>query len=243
MSGKPQLVTKTSTHHLSFKPLLVITNDNALFQPGVYTASGIHDGALAKRAMDLVGTLLLLTLVAPLILAMIVAVWLGGGRPLFAHLRVGRNGRMFRCWKIRSMEPDAEARLEGLLASDPRLAAEWARGFKLTDDPRVTRVGAFLRRTRMDELPQLWNVLKGEMSLVGPRPVTREELLRYGRVAPLYYAVRPGLTGPWQVEGDEGTTYAERVDFDRLYILNRSLAGDMRLVLRTALVMLRLTGR
>jgi lipopolysaccharide/colanic/teichoic acid biosynthesis glycosyltransferase len=221
----------------------VITNDNVLFDPVPLAAPRFLDGVAAKRAMDLVGALLLLPLAAPLILAMIASVWLSGGRPLFAHLRVGRGGRTFRCWKIRSMEPDAEQRLESLLAADPTLAAEWARGFKLATDPRVTRIGAFLRRTRLDELPQLWNVLKGEMSLVGPRPITREELLRYGRVAPLYCAVRPGLTGLWQVEGGEGTSYAERVELDRRYILDRSLARDIGLALRTACVMLRLTGR
>jgi lipopolysaccharide/colanic/teichoic acid biosynthesis glycosyltransferase len=139
---------------------------------------------IVKRGMDVAGALFLLLAFGLPMLALLAIIACDGGRPLFAHPRVGRNGRPFRCWKFRTMRPDAAERLSEVLA-DPQRAAGWARTFNLAQDPRVTLIGHFLRRTSRAELPQLWNVLLGEMSLVGPRPVTAEELPMYGPVAPL----------------------------------------------------------
>jgi lipopolysaccharide/colanic/teichoic acid biosynthesis glycosyltransferase len=186
---------------------------------------------------------LLLVAAAPLMAVLLGLVARDGGNPLFGHERIGRHGRRFRCWKVRSMLVDAPERLEALLQACPDAKAEWDRTFKLSSDPRVTALGTFLRQTRLDELPQLWNVLIGEMSLVGPRPITSPELARYGCVARLYCSVRPGLTGLWQVRGAEDTSYEERVAMDRDYIENPSILRDFGLLLRTSSVMLRRGGR
>jgi lipopolysaccharide/colanic/teichoic acid biosynthesis glycosyltransferase len=196
---------------------------------------------VAKRAMDLAiagGALFLLAL--PMLLIAL-AVRLDGGPAMFAHTRVGRGGKLFGCLKFRSMVPDAEARLNALLEADPAVRAEWEASRKLRHDPRVTRIGAFLRATSLDELPQLLNVLLGDMSLVGPRPVTVAELAaNYGAAAEHYQAVRPGITGPWQVSGRSDTSYDRRVALDVAYATQPSLAEDIRLLLRTpAAVLLR----
>jgi len=205
---------------------------------------GTRPGVLTrKRVIDLVGAGGLLLLMLPLLLLMLAAVTVAGGRPIYGHLRVGRGGRMFRCWKIRTMVPDAEARLAGLLRADPALADEWARDHKLRHDPRVTRLGHLLRLTSFDELPQLWNIVRGEMSLVGPRPVTRAELARYGGSARHYLAVRPGLTGMWQLDGRNDMPYARRVVLDRFYATRPSLWRDVTLLARTPLALLRRPGR
>jgi lipopolysaccharide/colanic/teichoic acid biosynthesis glycosyltransferase len=141
------------------------------------------------------------------------------------------------------MVPDAEARLADFLARDEAAAEEWARDHKLSHDPRITRIGDFLRKSSLDELPQLVNVLRGEMSLVGPRPITEAELRRYGPFAPRYLAVKPGLTGPWQVSGRNDIEYDERVLLDARYAGGITFAGDMMILLRTALVVLKMTGR
>jgi exopolysaccharide production protein ExoY len=188
----------------------------------------------AKRIVDVVLAAILLPLTAPLVAAMMVAVaMIDGGRPLYGHERVGRAGRSFRCWKIRTMHLDAAERLERLLADDPGCRRQWTAARKLTPDPRATRLGRFLRRTCIDELPQLWNVLVGDMSLVGPRPVTREELGRYGASIGHYCSIRPGLTGQWQVERRLDTTYEERVAIDRAYVETRTLGRDAAILLRT----------
>jgi lipopolysaccharide/colanic/teichoic acid biosynthesis glycosyltransferase len=156
---------------------------------------------------------------------------------------VGRNGRAFRCWKIRSMVHDAEARLAELLETDLAAAEEWETYQKLDDDPRIMPLGDVLRRTSLDELPQLWNVLRGDMSLVGPRPVTAPELERYGASRSAYCAMRPGITGLWQVSGRNEVTYAERVALDVEYLRKMSLRLDVRIMLQTAGVVLRPTGK
>jgi exopolysaccharide production protein ExoY len=195
----------------------------------------------AKRTMDVIiaGTALLLLALPMLLIAL--AVRLDGGPAMFAHNRVGRGGKLFGCLKFRSMVTDAEARLNALLAADPAARAEWEASRKLRHDPRVTRIGAFLRATSLDELPQLLNVLRGDMSLVGPRPVTASELAaNYGAAAEHYQAVRPGITGPWQVSGRSDTSYDRRVALDVAYATQPSLAEDIRLLLRTpAAVLLR----
>jgi exopolysaccharide production protein ExoY len=196
-----------------------------------------------KRLVDVVGAAVLLVLLLPVLLTIVALVWATGGDPIYGHERVGRGGRPFLCWKVRTMVPDAEARLEAVLRADPVRAAEWARDHKLRDDPRVTRLGRWLRLTSLDELPQLWNVLAGEMSLVGPRPVTRPELARYGASARHYLVVRPGLTGMWQLDGRNDLPYARRVLLDRFYVMKPSIRRDFALLWRTPFAIALRTGR
>ena len=194
-----------------------------------------------KRALDLFGAaVLLLALAVPLCLIALL-VRADGGPALFAHRRVGRGGASFDCLKFRTMVPDAEARLAALLESDPAARAEWQATRKLRNDPRITWIGRFLRASSLDELPQLINVLRGEMSLVGPRPVPAAELAAcYGAAAEHYRSVRPGITGPWQVSGRNDTSYAQRVALDVAYATRPSLREDLRILLRTpAAVLLR----
>ncbi len=188
----------------------------------------------AKRAMDIAGAGLLLLLALPAFLAIAALVRMDGGPAFYAHPRVGRGGRSFGCLKFRSMVIDADRRLAALLERNPAARREWETTRKLRDDPRVTWVGRFLRATSMDELPQLINVLKGEMSLVGPRPVQAAELTTYyGAAASHYLSVRPGLTGPWQISGRNDTSYAERVALDVGYVSQPSIWTDVKILLRT----------
>lgn len=195
-----------------------------------------------KRAFDIGAAALFLATFIALILLLALAVATDGRWPFFGHTRVGLGGREFRCWKIRTMVPDAEARLQLVLSSDLAARVEWARDRKLRKDPRVSPLGAILRRTSLDELPQFWNVLRGDMSLVGPRPVTRDEMERYGAAASAYLAVRPGLTGKWQVEGRNSITYEERVQMDAQYVRELSFWTDLKLLARTLPAVLRRTG-
>jgi exopolysaccharide production protein ExoY len=157
---------------------------------------------------------------------------------LFGHYRVSRSGNLFRCFKFRTMHPNADALLAQLLEDDEDARAEWQRDQKLVNDPRVTAIGKILRKTSLDELPQLLNVLRGEMRLVGPRPVTVPELERYGVARWHYLQVRPGMTGLWQVSGRNNTTYEERVALDRRYVEQRSLGMDAAILLKTIKVVL-----
>jgi len=196
-----------------------------------------------KRAMDIAiaGAALLLAL--PLFLVLALAVRADGGPAFYAHPRVGRFGRLFGCLKFRSMLVDSQARLDALLAADPEARAEWEATRKLRRDPRVTRIGRFLRATSLDELPQLLNVLKGEMSIVGPRPVTEAELDRhYGAAAAHYLSVRPGITGLWQVSGRSETSYDQRVALDVAYVSQPSVLADLRILLRTPVAVLSRRG-
>ena len=198
---------------------------------------------LAKRAMDIAiaGTALLVA--APFFLVVALLVRADGGPAFYAHPRVGRGGRVFGCLKFRSMVIDSEARLEALLAAEPAARAEWEETRKLKQDPRVTRIGRLLRATSLDELPQLINVLKGEMSIVGPRPVTQAELDRYYGVAAAHYlSVRPGITGLWQVSGRSETSYDHRVALDVAYVSQPSLLADIRILLRTPVAVLSRRG-
>ncbi|WP_431269938.1 sugar transferase [Dankookia sp. P2] len=176
-------------------------------------------------------TLLLLTLPVMLVVAFVIR--RDGGPAVFRHTRIGLGGRPFPCLKFRSMVMDADQRLAALLAADPAAAEEWATRRKLPRDPRITRIGAFLRRTSLDELPQLFNVLRGEMSLVGPRPVVQEELdLHYSPAAAAAYCeMRPGVTGLWQISGRSDTTYVERVTLDTRYVRGWSLLFDIKILL------------
>lgn len=195
-----------------------------------------------KRIFDFAGAGLLLLLALPVILVLLFLVAKDGGNPIFAHRRVGKGGQSFPCFKIRTMVVDGEARLKELLGKDPAAAAEWEATFKLLDDPRITRTGKFIRATSLDELPQLWNVLRGEMSLVGPRPVTEAEIPLYGKDAEAYRSVSPGMTGVWQVSGRNSLSFAERVELDRAYTQNLSLLGDLRILFQTVPAVLKRTG-
>lgn len=198
---------------------------------------------LGKRLLDIALSLILLPILLPLILLLWVLARRDGGPGFYAHTRIGRHGRRFKCWKIRTMILDADVRLAAHLATDPHAAREWERAQKLTNDPRITRLGRVLRRTSLDELPQIWNVLLGEMSLVGPRPVTLAELDRYGAQRASYLRMRPGITGLWQVKGRGNGCYTERLALDQAYAQTQSLPLDLRLILRTALVLFWPTGR
>src|SRR4051794_10279337 len=196
-----------------------------------------------KRAMDVVGAAALLVLGLPIFALIALAVRLDGGPVFFAHERVGRGGRRFGCLKFRSMVTDSGARLEALLERDAAARAEWEATRKLKSDPRVTWVGRFLRASSLDELPQLFNVLRGEMSLVGPRPVIQAELsAHYGAAAEHYLSVRPGITGLWQISGRNDTSYAERVALDVRYAVNPSLLADVMILLRTPMAVLARRG-
>jgi lipopolysaccharide/colanic/teichoic acid biosynthesis glycosyltransferase len=200
-------------------------------------------GAGAKRALDIVGASILILCCLP-VMAVVAAAVAAGGRPtLYRSRRVGLGGEPFDCLKFRTMVPGAEEVLAALLRTDERARAEWTRNCKLGNDPRVTRLGRMLRATSLDELPQLFNVLAGQMSLVGPRPVPRQELnARYGQHAVHYLRVRPGLTGPWQVSGRSDLPYEERVSLDVAYAKAPSLLTDLRILARTAVVVLARKG-
>jgi len=197
---------------------------------------------LALRLNQLLA-LSILVLLAPVMGVVAFLIWRRDGAPvLFAHYRVGHDGKLFRCMKFRTMYRDAERMLSELLAKDPAARAEWQREQKLLRDPRVTPIGNFLRRTSLDELPQLFNVLRGEMSLVGPRPITVGELTRYGRVRWHYLSVRPGMTGLWQVSGRNNTSYDERVALDRRYVEERSVWMNLHILLKTVKVVVARDG-
>lgn len=178
--------------------------------------------------------LLALLFVLPLMVAVALAIWVQDRGPvLFAHRRIGRGGKPFYCLKFRSMALDAEARLQELLANDPVAAAEWEADHKLRNDPRVTPLGAFLRKTSLDELPQLFNVLRGEMNLVGPRPIVEAEVAKYGSRFRHYCAVKPGITGLWQVSGRNDVSYRERVAMDCLYAKKQNAMLDAWVLVAT----------
>lgn len=198
---------------------------------------------LLKRTLDLMLTVLGGSLISPLIVTLAVAVRLTSRGPAFySQSRLGADGRPFRAWKFRSMVTNADAVLSTYLAGHPDARSEWERDQKLRNDPRVTPLGRWLRKTSLDELPQLWNVLRGEMSLVGPRPIVNNEVQRYGDAYSLYRRVRPGITGLWQVSGRNDVTYEERVAFDAYYVRNWSVWLDLHLLARTVLVVLRGKG-
>jgi Undecaprenyl-phosphate galactose phosphotransferase WbaP len=190
---------------------------------------------ITKRIFDVLVAGLLLLLASPFILLIgIIIRWKSPGSVFFGHERIGRNGRRFQAWKIRSMVPDAAARLKAHLAVNPAARQEWERDQKLRSDPRVIPgVGQLLRKTSLDELPQLWNVVCGDMSLVGPRPIVEDEIEKYREAWPLYLRVRPGVTGLWQISGRNNTTYDARVRLDTYYVRNWSMWLDYFILLRT----------
>lgn len=195
-----------------------------------------------KRLFDIVGASLCLIFFAPLLAVLYLLVRSDGGPALFGHTRIGARGRAFTCWKFRSMVVDADSVLHEVLERDPLARREWENDFKLRNDRRVTRLGAILRTTSLDELPQLFNVLRGEMSLVGPRPIVSAEVPRYGQAIDAYAQCRPGLTGLWQVSGRNDVTYNERVRLDVTYVSQWSLLLDVRIVLKTLSVIVKRSG-
>ncbi len=194
----------------------------------------MHRNKIYKRIFDLVctigGGVLILPIIA--VVALLVAID-NKGNVIFAHRRIGKDGKEFPCYKFQTMIPNAQEKLQEYLASNPEARKEWEESFKLTNDPRVTKLGGFLRKTSLDELPQLWNVIKGDMSLVGPRPIVKKEIERYGQYFREYSMVLPGITGMWQASGRSDTTYDERVAMDTWYVRNWSVWLDILYLAKT----------
>ena len=194
-----------------------------------------------KRWLDIGFVLMALPFVFPVVMVLALALKASGQSPFFSQDRVGKDGRVFKLWKLRTMVPDAEARLRAYLQSDDVARQEWEAYQKLSRDPRITEFGQFLRKSSLDELPQLWNVLCGDMSLVGPRPMMVDQQELYPGSA--YYALRPGLTGTWQISDRNQSTFAQRAEFDADYERSLSLVKDLKILLATVGVVLRATGK
>ena len=197
---------------------------------------------ILKRIMDIVGSLVIIILLFPVLLYLYFSVKKDGGNAIYGHPRIGRNGKTFNCLKFRSMVVNSKKVLDELLRTDPEARAEWEKDFKLKNDPRITKIGAFIRKTSLDELPQLFNVLKGEMSLVGPRPIVADELERYQDDVEYYLMAKPGITGLWQVSGRNDVDYNTRVYFDSWYVKNWSLWNDIAILFKTVNVVLKKDG-
>jgi len=199
-------------------------------------------GHAVKRVFDIVAAVSALVVLSPLLVIVALMVRRDGGPIVYGHTRVGRHGKKFRCLKFRTMVVNSEQVLKDLLARDPEARAEWEREFKLKNDVRITRIGHFLRHSSLDELPQIWNVLRGEMSFVGPRPIIDQELERYGDAGKYYLMVTPGITGLWQVSGRNDVDYATRVSLDVSYVTTWTFWKDMGILFRTFFVVLRGSG-
>ena len=207
---------------------------NGLVQIGLNPYQSQRLAWAGKRSLDMSVAALALILLLPLLVVLCFVIFASDGKaPIFRHQRVGRNGRRFGCLKFRSMVVNGDAILQEHLARSPAARAEWNETQKLTDDPRVTPLGRVLRKTSLDELPQLINVLKGEMSLVGPRPIVEAEVERYGSAFATCFSVTPGVTGQWQVSGRSDCTYAERVALDLQYATQWRLSRDLSILVRT----------
>ncbi len=193
-----------------------------------------------KRVLDVAAVVLAAPIVAPLVLGLALCVRRDGGSALYTQLRVGMDGRHFRMWKLRSMVSDADERMADYLAANPHARVEWETTQKLKCDPRITPFGQFLRKSSLDELPQLWNVLMGEMSLVGPRPIMLSQQAIYPSMA--YYRLRPGISGFWQTDGRNDTTFKARAAYDEAYEAEMSLITDLKVLKRTVGVVMKCTG-
>lgn len=219
-------------HFFSHEVLLIQLRNNL--------ANPLH--RVCKRVFDLFAATSLLLLLSPVFAVLTYKVSRDGGNPFFGHVRVGQKGQPFKCFKFRSMVVNAQEVLAHLLATDAQAKAEWEQDFKLKNDPRVNKLGEFMRRTSLDELPQLWNVLKGDMSLVGPRPVVQAELERYGEDVDYYLMSKPGMTSLWQVSGRNDVDYATRVYLDSWYVKNWSLWSDIAILFKTISVVTKRSG-
>lgn len=199
---------------------------------------------LGKRLLDIVTVIVLSPVAIPVLMVVAFITALDGGRVFFSQPRIGRDGRVFKCWKIRTMVPNAEAVLKRMISADEDVAREWQTNQKLAHDPRVTRWGRLLRRSSIDELPQFWNVLAGDMSLIGPRPFTPEQKALYDQCgqSDAYYRLRPGITGLWQVDRRNEGAFGDRVSYDREYDERLSFWTDTKIILRTLMVVLKGTG-
>ncbi|EMG2375293.1 undecaprenyl-phosphate galactose phosphotransferase WbaP [Klebsiella pneumoniae] len=197
---------------------------------------------ILKRSFDIIGSTLIIAMISPLLIYISRKVKADGGPAIYGHERIGKGGRKFKCLKFRSMVINSQEVLSELLASSPEAKAEWDATFKLKEDPRITKIGHFLRRTSLDELPQLFNVLKGEMSLVGPRPIITAELERYNEEVEYYLLSKPGMTGLWQVSGRSDVDYETRVYLDAWYVKNWSMWNDIAILFKTITVVLKRDG-
>jgi len=231
MRGIPLYGTDIS-HFFSHEVMMLRINNNLVRKSSRFI----------KRAFDIIVSSLLLAVLSPLFIYIAFKVSSDGGSSTYGHERVGHNGKKFKCLKFRSMIMNSQEVLKELLDNDLEAKAEWEKDFKLKNDPRITPIGHFLRKTSLDELPQLWNVLKGEMSLVGPRPIIDEELLRYEDDSEYYLMAKPGMSGLWQVSGRNDVDYATRVYLDSWYVKNWSLWYDIAILFKTVGVVLKRDG-
>lgn len=198
---------------------------------------------IIKRLMDIIGSVIALIVLSPVMLVIAILIRRNGSEAFYAQTRIGKDGKAFKCLKFQTMIPNASEVLKEILDDDPTLKAEWEQSFKLKNDPRVTKIGKFLRKTSLDELPQFLNIIKGEMSLVGPRPVTQSEIENYYKDDKVYYySLAPGLTGLWQVSGRSDLDYQNRIKLDKEYVQTRSLIGDIIIIFKTALVIIKPSG-
>lgn len=237
MTGNRQAVAEERERSLARKPATF-----PIFFPSRRQSQGIlryFDGPLPKRGFDIVFSALVLTLGLPLYLIVALLVKLASPGPIFyAQRRVGKNGQRFTCVKFRTMVVDAEQVLEAIVKDNPELHEEFQQNFKLKQDPRITRIGRFMRMTSLDELPQFWNVLKGDMSVVGPRPLVPDELHRYGSAIHTVLQVKPGITGLWQVSGRNDIPYDRRIQIDASYSRFHTFQMDLWIILKTIRVVL-----
>jgi undecaprenyl-phosphate galactose phosphotransferase len=204
----------------------------------------LHEGERNIKAIfDKVLSITLFILFLPILLILYAIVYVStGGHPVYKQKRIGKDGKVFKIYKFRTMRTDADAILEEILENDPAKKAEWEQEFKLKDDPRITKIGQFLRRTSLDELPQLYNVFQGKMSLVGPRPIVEGEIEKYDEYFDYFIAVKPGITGLWQVSGRNDISYEERVRLDVWYVRNWSMELDIMILVKTAAIVLARKG-
>ena len=237
------LVSRLADGGASTHPMPIASTAPALAGP-IAVPEAVDQGTYrqwGKRVLDIALVLISLPVTIPVILLSAVALWVESGLPFYTQDRLGRNGKRFRILKLRTMVRDADAQFERLMQTDAALRAEWNATQKLQNDPRVTRVGAFLRVTSLDELPQIWNILTGEMTLVGPRPMMPQQLSLYGDPR-AYFAMRPGLTGAWQVSTRNQSEFQARWSFDAQYHAYHNLREDLRIIWRTVGVVLKRTG-
>ena len=249
---RDELAPYASRASFSFRHVLIIPNltgitnsaVTALDLAGTFAVEIRHNllnpwALRIKRTLDLLGAVVGGILISPILVTIALLIrWDSPGPIFYGHRRLGVGGKHFCCWKFRTMHPRAEQLLENYLRDNPNLRAEWEHTQKLRDDPRITRIGRFLRKSSLDELPQLWNVLRGEMSLVGSRPIVDAEVPKYGEVYELYRRIRPGISGLWQVSGRSNTSYSKRVAMDSYYVRNWSFWLDVILLIRTVKIVL-----
>lgn len=231
LSGLP-LFQADPFHFFSHEVLVLKSRNNLHFRPKIWL----------KRSFDIVASLTAILILSPVLIFIAAWVRTSGPKVLFKHKRVGQKGRQFSCYKFRSMALNADRLLQELLEKDPAARKEWQEKMKITNDPRVTKSGHFLRKTSLDELPQLWNVLRGDMSLVGPRPIVNSEKERYGNRIDFYTSVKPGITGLWQVSGRSDTDYKTRVQLDTWYVKNWTLWYDIAILFKTIKVVINRSG-